>query len=172
MPRFASLLLAAAAALPAAAVAADALPPVKPGLWEMQVRSPELDQMRAQMQAQMAKMSPAQRAQMEAMMGQAGFGVGPGGTTRVCITPEMVKQAPMSVPDKCKGSWQVKGRLVSFEYTCQDGTQGRGETHYGSDTAFSGWIESASPRGKQRIENSGRWVAADCGNVKPLPPVK
>lgn len=167
MRRLACLLLAAA--LPAAA---NTLPPVKPGLWEMQVRSPELDQMRAQMQAQMAKMPPAQRAQMEAMMGQAGVGMGPGGATRVCVTPEMVKQAPMAMPDKCKGAWQVKGRLVSFEYSCQDGTQGRGETNYSSDTAFSGWVESASPRGKQRIENTGRWVGADCGNIKPLAPVK
>ncbi|MGD9944782.1 MAG: DUF3617 domain-containing protein [Burkholderiaceae bacterium] len=167
MPRFAYLLLALAFALPAHA--ADPLPTVKPGLWEMQVRSPELDQMRAQMQAQMAKMSPAQRAQMEAAMGQSGIGLGPGAATRVCITPEMMKQAPLSMPEKCKGGWQAKGRVVSFEYTCQDGSKGRGESNYASDSRFDGWVETVSARGTHRIENSGRWVAADCGNVKPLP---
>ena len=52
-----------------------------PGLWEMQNKvggNPEMDKAMADMQKQLAAMPPAQRKQMEAMMGQSGMGIGAG----------------------------------------------------------------------------------------------
>ena len=66
-PLFSALLVCATAA---------SAQSIKPGLWEMQHKmggNPQIDQAMAQMQKQMAAMSPAQRKQMEAMMGQQGM---------------------------------------------------------------------------------------------------
>jgi hypothetical protein len=76
---------------------------IKAGLWEMQHKlggNPQMDQAMAQMQKQMAAMSPAQRKQMEAMMGQQGVNMptaAPGGgmAMKVCISPEMAARSEM-----------------------------------------------------------------------------
>ena len=58
--------LLAAACLPASAQS------MKPGLWEIhnKMQGGEMDAAMAQMQQQLAQMSPAERKQMEAMMGK------------------------------------------------------------------------------------------------------
>lgn len=159
----------------AIAVASIAMSPAqagalgKPGLWESTVHSPELDQARAQMTQQMARMPPAQRAQMEAMMNNMGVGITPSGATRVCVTDEMAKDPmPAAMPDGCKGSSKVSGRTVSFEYSCQDGAHGRGEFSYPDDRSYTGWTDGTVRGRHTRVEHAGRWISADCGSVKPL----
>jgi hypothetical protein len=79
------------------ATAAAQAQSIKPGLWEMSQKmggNAQMDPAAAQMQQQMAGMSPAQRKQMEAMLAQRGMGMpaqgaGGGMAMKVCITPEM-----------------------------------------------------------------------------------
>ena len=60
-----------------------AQPALKPGLWEMQIKNPEMEAALKQMQQQMAAMPADQRAQMEKMMSQKGAAMGSGGAMRV-----------------------------------------------------------------------------------------
>lgn len=148
---------------------AQAGPLGRPGLWEATVRSPELDQARAQMAQQLAGMSPAQRAQMEAMMNNMGVGITPSGATRLCVSEEMAGDSvPAAMPEGCKGSSRVSGRTMSFEYSCRDGAQGRGEFTYPDDRSYTGWTDGTVQGRKVRTEHAGRWISADCGNLKPL----
>src|SRR6478735_8072302 len=94
--RIASLMatcLLAAACLPAAAQS------MKPGLWEIHNKmagNAEMDQAMADMQKELASMSPAERKQMEAMMGKQGLKIGGpaaggGMSVQMCMTKEMVE---------------------------------------------------------------------------------
>lgn len=141
------------------------------GLWENRASSPELDAARAQMEAQMASMPAAQRAQMEKMMAGNGTMMSKDGALKVCITPEMAKADPSAgaAPEGCKRNLSWSGNTAKMEFSCKDGAQGRGEFIYASDKAYSGWIESQSKASKaSRMTVTARWVAADCGAVKPI----
>ena len=71
---------------------AFAQPALKPGLWEMQIKNPEMEAALKQMQQQMAAMPAEQRAQMEKMMSQKGAAMGSGGAMRVCHSADSLKQ--------------------------------------------------------------------------------
>ncbi len=141
------------------------------GLWENKISSPELDAARAQMDAEMANMPAAQRAQMEKMMAGNGAMMSKGGASKVCITPEMAKADPSagSTPEGCKQNLSWSGNTAKMEFSCKDGAQGKGEFIYSSDKAYSGWIESQGKSAKpSRMTISAKWLAADCGALKPL----
>lgn len=158
-----------AAALLVAAQAAAAQPLGRPGLWETLARNPELDQARAAMQERMAAMTPAQRAQMQALMNSRGVGVTPSGAVRVCVTPEMARgEMPAAMPEGCKGSTQAKGRTLAFRYSCPGGNEGHGEFAYAEDgRSYTGWTDVVAQGRTTHIEHSGKWLAADCGNLEP-----
>src|SRR5208337_1259429 len=120
---------------------------LKPGLWEYTPISQVMDgrdmtaQMasaRAEMQQALAKMSPAQREQMQAMMGHQGSLSG--GVMQICISPAMAaKRKPMvdangdCEPTKVSHS----GNKTSFEINCttREGTRvGKGESTVSGDT--------------------------------------
>ena len=144
---------------------------VAPGLWESTLTNPEMASAMAQMNAEMAKMPPAQRAQMEKMMSANGGGMGKNGATRVCLTPEMVKTDPsasMARPG-CTHKMSWSGNTAQMEFSCQNGEKGRGEFVYASDKAYSGWIEAQGKSIKPaRMTIESKWVGADCGEVKPI----
>lgn len=148
---------------------AQAQPLGKPGLWEATASNPELDQARTRMAQQMANMPPAQRAQVQAMMNNMGVGITPAGATRVCVSPEMAKNpVAAAMPEGCEGKSRASGRRVSFEYACADGSKGRGEFDYPDDLSYSGWTEGTAKGRMMRIEHAGRWLSADCGDLKPM----
>ncbi len=141
------------------------------GLWENKASSPELDAARAQMNAQMANMPAAQRAQMEKMMSGNGAMMSKDGATKVCITAEMAKADPSAgaTPEGCKQNLIWSGNTARMDFSCKDGAQGRGEFVYASDKAYSGWIESQGKSTKiSRMTISAKWLADDCGTVKPI----
>jgi Protein of unknown function (DUF3617) len=157
-----------------------------PGLWEntstMKDASPEGAARLARMQEQMAKMSPEQRKMMDQMMakqGGAGMGLAAGQPTtlRVCISPEQAARDYTPQYDgRCKNDGvERSGKTVRARFTCSGEPPSTGETEYTltSDKAFSGRVVVSSVRQGQptrmEITQSGRWLAADCGAVKPLP---
>ncbi|MCL4183267.1 MAG: DUF3617 family protein [Burkholderiaceae bacterium] len=157
------------AALLLLAAQVQAQPLGRPGLWEVTAANPELDQARAQMMQQMEKMPPAQRAQVQAMMNSMGVGMSASGATRVCVSAEMAGESlPAALPEGCKGTSKVSGRTLSFEFSCQDGSNGRGEFSYPDDRSYTGWTDSTTRGRKMRIEHGGRWVSADCGALAPM----
>ena len=152
-----------------------------PGLWAVQSKmggNPEIDKAMAEMQKQMASMPPAQRKQMEAMMGKNGMSVGAGGamSVKVCITPEMAARAEM--PTQTQGSCTntVTSRSASalkMKFVCTNPpSSGEGTYLFNGNKAYTMKMVMQSVRnGKPEsmtLEGQGQWLAADCGTVKPI----
>lgn len=158
-----------------------------PGLWEnvgtMKDTSAQGAARMAQMQQEMAKMPADQRKMMEQMMAKQGGGdamgmlAGKPTTTRVCLTAEQV--ARDFTPDfgaHCKTQGvERSGKTLRAKFTCTGEEASSGESEYTltSDKAYSGRIVINSLRqgqaGRMEITQTGRWLAADCGAVKPRP---
>jgi len=156
---------------------------LQPGLWEqsMTTKDEKMNKAMAQMQQQLASMPPEQRKQMEAMMAQKGVSMGgpggPGGaiTAKVCITPEQAARDEIPAREgKCKRtSSERSGNTFRFAFTCEDGGSGEGEYTLQSPKAHSGKMIMTTVRNgkteRMEMQHSGRWLAADCGAVKPRP---
>ena len=158
-----------------------------PGLWEhtvtMKGAGSGADGAMAQMQQQLESMPPEKRKRMEAMMANRG-GSMPGGVgmmggapavIKICITPEQAARDDMPQGDgNCQQtSRERNGKTLKFKFTCTGAQPMSGEGEYTSsgDKAYTGHvvIDSATPGqpGRMEMDNSGRWVSADCGDVKP-----
>ena len=174
-------LLAAAAAL-ALALPAGAQT-MKPGLWEMNNKTSggQMDQAMAEMQKQLAGMSPEQRKQMQAAMAGQGVkmmpGAGGGMAVQMCLTKEMVERNDVPMEKGCTTTRNERsGRKVTFAFTCSNPpSSGEGEASFTPDTYTSRMTLKTVVAGKPEtmtMEGKGRWVKADCGEVKPMPQPK
>ena len=160
---------------------------VAPGLWEntvtMRSGSGQMEMAMAQMREQMAKMTPEQRKQMEAMMASRGAGAGAGAgiasgqptTVKVCITPEQAASDDFGRHDgNCSTtSKERKGNTVHIKFACtgERKTTGEGEFTISSDKAHRGHMvmDTVMKGQPERLEldTVGRWLSTDCGAVKP-----
>lgn len=174
-------LLAAALCLPAAAQS------LKPGLWEVQQKmqgSGEMNQAMADMQKQMAGMPPEQRKQMEAMMAQQGVQMSPGAggamNMRMCMSKEMAErnEIPASQGDCKTTSQQRTGNTMRMAFTCtRPPSSGETQFTFTSPEAYTMKMTATTTASgkteKVNMEGSGKWIAADCGTLKPMaPPAK
>ena len=172
--------IALALAVSAGAAGAQSL---KPRLWEisqkMQMSGAQGDQM-AQMQQQMANMPPEQRKMMEEMMAQRGVKMGPGGAgggmnIQMCITKEMAErnEVPAQRGD-CKATQQSRsGKTMKMAFTCANPpSSGEGEVTFASPEAYNMKMAvTTQVQGrpeKVNMDASGKWLAADCGSIKPM----
>jgi hypothetical protein len=169
---------AVATALPAGAQT------MKPGLWSlsntMTSSDPQVSQAMAAMQQQMANMSPEQRQQMQKMMRQNGvqLDVGAGGAlqTKMCMSREMAerKEFPVQQGD-CKQTFtqqsSTRGR-IAFSCT-KPKVSGEGEVTADSDTSYRAHMKIKSEeQGRNQVVDmdvTGKWLSADCGNIRPIP---
>jgi hypothetical protein len=154
---------------------------VRPGLWENSISikgGGEMDAAMARMRDELARMPPEQRRQMEAMMANRGMGMvaGQPTTVRVCVTPEQAARDELPSGDgRCRHTGHSRsGNTVRFKFTCQTehgNSTGEGEFTLVSDTEQRGRMDMTIQRGQnqQRMEmnTTGKWLAADCGDVKP-----
>ncbi len=164
------------------AVAAQTLTARKPGLWELKTThqgGPMADAQK-QMEAAMASMPPAQRKQMEEMMRKQGVGVGgQPGVMRICVSPAMAARQDFAQPDP-KDNCQHKVTPVSsseakFSFTCKgdDGpSSGEGRLWDLTPEGYKSQMKLQSRHeGKpvtMDVQQSARWVGADCQGIKPL----
>jgi hypothetical protein len=171
-----------AAVLGAAASLASAQA-LKPGLWEisnrMQSSSGQMEQGMAQMQEQMANMPPDQRKMVEDMMKQRGMSVGAGSggalTIKFCMSKEMAERREIpSQRGDCKTTrQQVTGNTMKMAFTCTNPpSSGEGEVTFNGSNAYQmkmmvNTVVQGKPE-KLNMEGSGRWLAADCGEIKPM----
>jgi hypothetical protein len=172
--------LLAAACLPAAAQT------MKPGLWEIHNKmsgNAEMDQAMAEMQKQFASMSPAERKQMEAMMARQGVkmptpSAGGGMAMQMCMTKEMVERNDMPVQDGCRTTVsQRSGNTLKHAFTCTNPpSSGEGTVTFSGSEAYTSKMTLKSVSGGKTevttMEGRGKWLKADCGNVKPITPAK
>ena len=156
---------------------------MKPGLWEVTSKmggSPEMDNAMAQMQQQMASMTPAQRRQMEDVMAKQGAGMSgtPGGgmVAKICITKEMAarNEMPMQRQGNCTSTTSNKTSSgMKMKFTCTNPpSTGDGQFTYTGDSAYTMKMNVSSAQkgmpSNTTIDSSGKWLAADCGAVKPI----
>lgn len=194
----ARLLIAAAAACAAATSPAMAQK-IAPGLWEHTITmkmsgNPQVEEAMKRMQEQLANMPPEKRRQMEEMMarqGGAGSGITAGGmagmmggkptTMKVCITPEQAAREPFAAGNQgnCQQvSQERSGKTVKVKFSCsrEDGSTMTGEGTFtlASEKEHTGRMvmDGNSRKGvpmHMEIDQAGRWLGADCGDVKPRP---
>jgi hypothetical protein len=159
---------------------------MKPGLWEIhnKMSGGQMDQAMADMQKQFAQMPPEQRKQMEAAMARSGVrmttpGAGGGMAMQVCMTKEMVERNEMpGQKGDCKTTSQQKsGNTMRMAFSCSNPpTTGESQvTFQGSDGYTSRTTIKQTVQGKTEtttMEASGKWLKADCGDVKPVVPPK
>ena len=175
-------LLAAALAVLASAAGAQNL---KPGLWEvthkMQTGSGQMEQGMSQMQKEMAGMPPAERKAMEEMMSKQGVKMGPAGgmSVKICMTKEMVEDNGLPAQEgDCKTTRQSRsGNTMKYAVACTNPpSTGEGEVTFKGPEAYSmKMVMSTKVDGKpekMNMDGSGKWLASDCGNVKPVMPPK
>src|SRR5262245_19338137 len=187
-------LLIAGAALAAATGLAQAQK-ITPGLWEHTITmkmtgNPQMEEGLKRMQEQLASMPPEKRKQMEEMMarhgggttmsGMAGMMSGKPTPIKVCITPEQAARdhIPTANGNCQQVDTQRSGKTMKVKFTCtrEDGSSmtGKGEYTLVSDKEHTGkmTMDGTSRQGQpihMDVEQAGRWLGADCGDVKPRP---
>jgi len=173
----ASLCAALGAALPAAAQT------MKPGLWAMSNKmtsnDPALGQAMSAMQEHMANMSPEQRQQMQSMMQQHGvqLDIGAGGAlqTKICMTREMAerKEFPVQQGDCRQTFTQQSPTRGHIAFTCtKPRVSGEGDLTTDNDTSYRAHMKiRREEEGRNQVVDmdvTGKWLAADCGNIRPV----
>lgn len=160
----------------------------KPGLWEVtqtrqdsQIGGQALPSQK-EIAEMMAQMPPEQRKQMEAAMRQQGVGMSAArpNTLRYCLTPEMAQRDEMAMPPdadmKCQHSVKpVSAKETRFSFVCSGPNgkfQGEGRSWdvgpegYKTATTMRGTVEGQPMT--MKMEQSGRWLGADCKGLKPI----
>ncbi len=172
---------------------------IAPGLWENTVTvktqpGGQFDGAMSQMQEQLSKLTPEQRKKVEEMMasrgapGGAAMGAGMSAmagkptTVKVCITPEQAArdEMPQNQGRCTQTSKERSGNTLKFKFSCagERPVTGEGEYTFASDKVHTGHVVvSMMVKGQpERLEmqHDGRWLGADCGDVKPraAPPAK
>jgi hypothetical protein len=177
----------------APAAGAQSLPKPELGLWEMRMtmlidgQDPFADARRQQAES-MKKLSPEQRKQIEAAMSPLG---GKDDVHRECIDAKaqkmwsdpnsLLREMEKDSPECRYQPVAVSGATLQIKGRCQDpdgftGDVTGGFTMQGNKAwtmRYQGTGTMAGRRGRptkpteMRLEGSGRWVGANCGDVKP-----
>jgi hypothetical protein len=174
-----ALLALAAAGLSVSASAQT----LKPGLWQvanrMQGGSIDMERATQQMEQQMRTMKPEQRKMMEEMLAKQGIKTGPGGlglaSVQMCMTKEMVErnEVPAQQGDCRTTQHRRSGNTVRIAYTCtKPPSSGEGTLIIHSPEAYTMKMaitrKGAAKAETVHMDASGKWLKADCGNVKPI----
>lgn len=161
---------------------AQTMPKRKPGLWEAQMTTAGAGANMPNMQDQLAKMPPEQRAQMEAMMKQRGISFGAQGTTmtaRFCLSEKDAAdesgRALLSGTerDASKCDHKVVSRSASEVRVHAVCATDKGPSEFDvrvydmTPTSMAMEMNGKSPdRGEVHMQQKARWVSSDCGAVK------
>jgi hypothetical protein len=164
------------AVLPLLLVAADKLTPLnaKLGLWEM-ATTMQLGGVPPIPPETLAKMTPDQRAQVEAMFkSKMGQGAAPR-VTQSCVTQEKLDKAVFSEDKKSCQRTVVNStsKLIEFHEECTepDGSKrtADGKFELSGDSSMKGtMLGKAINKGRTmdiNVNISGKWISADCGKA-------
>ncbi len=155
--------------LSASAWAADQM---KPGLWEMTMKSDAMKNM--------PKISPEQLEQMRKMGINVPQMRDGGIVTQVCVTKQMADSDRLpGMQDNETGceskNMQRNGNSYSVDIVCNGAAMkgaGKAQGSFSGDDSFTSTYDFKGTMHGQPVsqhhEGSGKWLGADCGSVKPL----
>ena len=172
MPSYAKIVLYSCLSVLCSALNAHAAGKMKPGLWEMRMQSDAMKNMPAIPAEQLEKMK--QMGIKIPMMQNGAI------THQVCITREMAEREhpPMAQREHtaCQPqNMQHSGNAWSMDLLCDSpelkGT-GKMTGTYNSDDSLQSIYDfngvSHNKPVSQHMETKGKWLSADCGDVKPV----
>lgn len=163
------------------AQSAGPAPKIEPGLWEITIalksQSGKAEAAMKQAQAYISNMPPAQRKQVEDMMAAQGMRLGDrNSTVKACISkedaergeiPQQAGDCTQQVLDRDATSMRVK-----FACTTNPPANGEATVNFESPTAYksTGIVDTVVMGAPEKInvDQTGRWLGADCGGIKPL----
>lgn len=145
----------------------------KPGLWEIQQQmqlDPAQQKQMDEARKQMAAMPPEQRKMMEDMMAKHGAGVdlaSGGSKVKICIGKE--DAAPIEKRADCAYDTQRSGASWKVKYRCtKPVAAGDIEVTTLSPERYTMKMRGTDDKGRaMAMQGEGRWLSADCGNLKP-----
>jgi len=160
-----------------AGAAFSAAPGVKPGLWERTVTR-QMDGAPVSPAADLSKLPPEQRARIEQMLAARGSTAPSTTVARYCVTPETAqKWDTFSREEREDANCQrtvldESSRGVKMTVVCGGGKQtGTVEFTAVSADEVRGTVTMVQKedRGERKItvQMDSKWVASDCGDVKP-----
>jgi hypothetical protein len=183
MPQQIRHLLSTLGLLVGVAVQAQTPPPVKPGLWQVDMtREGEGVPAMPDMSERLKNMPPERRAQMEAMMKSRGVDLSGGlGHMKVCLDKDSIDRGRWqgeNDPGRCKT--EMKSRTAtrwSWHSECTEpASVSDGEAAFVNDQTYTVDTTSTVTRdGKSRtikMHVASKWLGADCGDIKPVQPMK
>ena len=156
---------------------------LQPGLWEIgnrvQSGSGEMEEAMAEMQKQMADLTPEQRKIMQDMLAKQGVGMttnGPAGVSmRICLTQEMLDRNEIAPQQgDCKSSYGARtGNSMKISFVCaKPPSTGEVQISFVSPQAYtSKTVVTTVSNGKNErisIDGRGQWLSTDCGSIKPM----
>jgi hypothetical protein len=137
---------------------------IKTGAWEV-TTSTAMSGMPIPKEA-MAKMSPEQRARMEASMA-ARAGAGKPHISRSCVTREDIDRGQLTRGDEpnCKRKVITQNaRHLEMEQVCTGPEPSKSHFKFDatSNERYTGSIDMTRGDGKVHVDMSGRWIGATC----------
>ena len=156
---------------------------MKPGLWEItqktQFGASGMNDQMAAVQQQMANLPPEQKKMMQDMMAKQGMqmgNAGPGGMSiKTCMTKEMIDRHELPAGEgECTSTLSPRtGNTQKIAFTCtKPPSSGEGQITYSGAEGYTTKMKiNTTVRGKAEtmdMEGSGKWLATDCGDIKPF----
>lgn len=156
-------------------------PKVEAGLWEINIalrsQSGKAEAAMKEAQAYISRMPPDQRKQVEEMMAAQGMRLGDNtSTVQACISkedaergeiPQQAGECTQQVLERNASSMKVK-----FACTTNPPASGEAVVDFQSRTAYSSRavVDTVVMGQTERVNvnQTGRWLGADCGSVKAL----
>ncbi|WP_161974557.1 DUF3617 domain-containing protein [Piscinibacter terrae] len=183
--RTASRLLMSAGLVALACTAqAQPAPPIKPGLWEVQVERDGAEAKMPDMSERLKNMPPEQRAKIEEMMKARGIDMGAGGgKIRLCFDKESLSSerwAASRGPEgevSCKTDFTTRSNTSwKWHSVCtqpyQSETNGEAlfadAEHYMVKNTTTRTVQGQAKTTQMTLKSS--YVSSDCGDVKPIKP--
>jgi hypothetical protein len=185
--RLKAIRLAAASVLSCLALAVVAagplpVPPVKPGLWEARMSALDADgnEMAPPELAALSRLSPEAKARMADAMKARGVSMpDSNGATRSCLTKEMFESGrwqQMASESGCTTNYSTRSATTwKWHSSCTAlKSESDGEAVFNSAESYrTKVVTTATVMGKTNTSTriiQGKWLAADCGDVKPFTP--
>lgn len=162
---------------------ANAASEMKPGLWEdhftIKSKSGKIEKKLAELKKTLANMPVDQRKMMEAAMASQGAGLTLNNdSVKICISIDQAQrlEVPRPQTSKCKHEEVSRtSEMVKIKFHCDgaDVTSGEGEFKLTGPTSYvASAVVNTVDNGvadQLTLNQKGKWISSDCGNIKSVP---